>query len=314
MIHIMMATYNGQKYICEQIESILKQTYTEWKLFISDDGSTDQTKEMIKKYHDMYPEKIFLVKSRNGFHNAKDNFAYLFRVVPKAEYYAFCDQDDIWLIDKLDKMLHTIQKKKSKNILLAYHDMLVGETLENVKQLSYFKYTKLNLDNKYPLQQILLYNVIPGCSMIFNHELRKIIADIPNECFMHDWWIVLVTLCCQGQVIFVDEALSVYRQHAMNEIGAVVRPGMLYYIKKSISFFNVLKYHKNNERMKKIRYDQTMQIIKKYNMIMDEEDERELELFINILTSKNRLWAYKIAQENHFMFYNKIYTLKFLII
>lgn len=314
MIHIMMATYNGEKYICEQIESILAQTYHEWKLFISDDGSNDHTIEIINKYQERYPNKIFILESRNTFHNAKDNFSYLLKKIPEAEYYTFCDQDDIWLIDKLEKMLYTLQKRQIKNIVLAYHDMLVGENLEKTKHLSYYEYTKINLNTANSLQQTLLYNTIPGCSMLFNHELRKRIVDIPRECFMHDWWVLLVALCSQGQIIFVNKTLSLYRQHAENQIGVVVKPGMKYVFEKTVSFFKIVQYHKNNIIMKKVRICQAKQLLKRYGRTMDGKNKELLETFITILMSKNKLWAYKTAKGNKFIFYNKMYTLKFLFI
>lgn len=78
MVHIMMATYNGEKYIAEQIESILKQTYTEWKLFVRDDGSEDCTTRIIQEYINKYPMKIFMMESNTIYHEAKRNFAALY--------------------------------------------------------------------------------------------------------------------------------------------------------------------------------------------------------------------------------------------
>ena len=93
MVHIMMATYNGERYIAEQIESILKQTYIEWKLFIRDDGSEDCTTRIIQEYMNKYPMKIFMMESNTIYHEAKRNFAALYEKVPEAEYYEFCDKD-----------------------------------------------------------------------------------------------------------------------------------------------------------------------------------------------------------------------------
>ena len=102
-VAILMATYNGEKYLSEQIESIINQTFTDWVLYIHDDGSTDGTLEIIKKYVKIYPKKIILIQGeRTG--GAKFNFFSLMDKVT-AEYIMFSDQDDWWLPDKINKTL-----------------------------------------------------------------------------------------------------------------------------------------------------------------------------------------------------------------
>ena len=174
MIHIMMATYNGEKYICEQIESILAQTYHEWKLFISDDGSNDHTIEIINKYQEMYPNKIFILESRNTFHNAKDNFSYLLKKIPEAEYYTFCDQDDIWYENKIDKAVKTIRNKKGPILycsdceVINEKDVVIKETYQNKRPVI-------------TLESQLVCGSMQGCSMLFNNELKKIIEREVNN-------------------------------------------------------------------------------------------------------------------------------------
>ena len=181
MVHIMMATYNGEKYIAEQIESILKQTYTEWKLFVRDDGSEDCTTRIIQEYINKYPMKIFMMESNTIYHEAKRNFAALYEKIPEAEYYAFCDQDDIWKENKLQECVSYFQRNENLIPTLIYHDMYVGTDENHVIDKPYFEYSGLRLDPDMPFQRTLLYNTIPGGAMLFNDKLRKAVKKIPKE-------------------------------------------------------------------------------------------------------------------------------------
>lgn len=311
MIHIMMATYNGEKYIKEQINSILAQTYTDWKLYISDDGSTDKTVNIIKEYERQYPEKIFVVSSEKKFHSAKKNFSYLFHIIPKAEYYAFCDQDDIWEKNKLSKLLTYVMAKQNNEKVLVYHDMKLGSTKQKVFSNSFFEYSGFQLNDQLSLQQILLYNIVPGCSMLFNHKVRECIKEIPEACIMHDWWVLLVTICFGGQIIFCKETLSLYRQHEENQIGATKKKNMLQMVCKCFHFIKFKYYIENNHRLKKERLIQTNAILECYKNEMEMETEYLVNNFIKILTSKNKIFAYKFANKNGYVLYSKLYTIKF---
>ena len=109
-VHIMMATYNGEKFIKEQINSILKQTYTDWKLFISDDNSEDNTISIIEDFCKSDPDRIEIISTdKKG--GAKKNFIYLFDNCPQAELYMFSDQDDVWLPEKIEKMVKEYEGK-----------------------------------------------------------------------------------------------------------------------------------------------------------------------------------------------------------
>jgi len=118
-----MATYNGELYIEEQLNSIIAQTYTEWKLWIHDDGSTDNTVAILQDYQQVYPDKIVIIESDNKHLGAKKNYAYLYEHVPIADYYAFCDQDDIWSQDKLDVLMSFAEESDQTRPALIYHDI-----------------------------------------------------------------------------------------------------------------------------------------------------------------------------------------------
>ena len=100
MVDILMATYNGGKYIAEQIDSILNQNYNDWKLYIRDDGSKDNTVNIVKEYIEKYPDKIILIEDGRRNLGPKLNFGELLKI-SKSEYCMFCDHDDVWMEDKV---------------------------------------------------------------------------------------------------------------------------------------------------------------------------------------------------------------------
>lgn len=220
-IAILMATYNGEKYICQQIDSILSQTCKDWELYIHDDGSTDNTIAAVESYVEKYPNKIHLIdgKSTGG---AKYNFFYMFGQV-EATYYMTCDQDDVWLDKKIeltyDKML-TIENKADVPCLV-YTELRVVDSELNTIADTMSGYQSLDC-HKRTINQFILQNSVTGCTMMVNRALRDKmlrITDIDNT-IMHDWWAALVAAQF-GKTAFIDEPTILYRQHGDNSLGAL---------------------------------------------------------------------------------------------
>ena len=220
-IAILMATYNGEKYICQQIDSILSQTCKDWELYIHDDGSTDNTIAAVESYVEKYPDKIHLIdgKSTGG---AKYNFFYMFGQV-EAPYYMTCDQDDVWLEKKIeltyDKML-TIEDKADISCLV-YTELRVVDSELNTIADTMSGYQSLDC-HKRTINQFILQNSVTGCTMMVNRALRDKmlrITDIDNT-IMHDWWAALVAAQF-GKTAFIDEPTILYRQHGDNSLGAL---------------------------------------------------------------------------------------------
>lgn len=220
-IAILMATYNGEKYICQQIDSILSQTCKDWELYIHDDGSTDNTIAAVESYVEKYPNKIHLIdgKSTGG---AKYNFFYMFGQV-EAPYYMTCDQDDVWLDKKIeltyDKML-TIENKADVPCLV-YTELRVVDSELNTIADTMSGYQSLDC-HKRTINQFILQNSVTGCTMMVNRALRDKmlrITDIDNT-IMHDWWAALVAAQF-GKTGFIDEPTILYRQHGDNSLGAL---------------------------------------------------------------------------------------------
>ena len=251
-----MATYNGAAYLKEQIESILAQTYSNFVLFIRDDGSTDETVQILKEYRENYPERIELIESAsNGKKGSKHNFAAILSYV-KAEYdfryFMFSDQDDKWLSDKIEKSMKAMKNSENdadnkagikdynyscKPVLIHTDLRVVDENLNTLGE-SFIRYRALNPETK-DLSHLLVQNNATGCTMLWNKALNDLICMEDDRVAMHDWWFVLAA-CCFGEIIFVNEATVLYRQHGDNVVGAtkVNTPG---FIVKRLSGSNHVK-------------------------------------------------------------------------
>ena len=225
-IAICLATYNGEKYISDQIESIINQTYSNWRLFIRDDGSTDNTLAIIQKYHCLYSRQIIIIDNElnNSGGGAKQNFAMILDWVRSNydfRYFMFSDQDDVWMPNKIEKtfLFFRIHEEDIKKPLLAHTDLKVVDSELNELGNSFFKYRALN-PNITDLSHMLVQNNVTGCTMMWNKSLNDLISLNNSNIVMHDWWFSL-TACCFGTIICLNEPTILYRQHNRNVIGAV---------------------------------------------------------------------------------------------
>ena len=221
-IAILMATYNGERFVSEQIESLLKQTYQDWELFIHDDGSEDNTVNIITQLAKEYPTKIHVVEGKETG-GAKYNFFYLMHQVD-APYIMFCDQDDIWLETKIEKTYLKMRETESgcgiERPILVFTDLEVVDSKLRVLAERMSKSQKLN-PRKIRFKDCLIQNVITGCTTMLNRAcLEKSLAEVDfKNIIMHDWWCALVA-AYYGKIAFVDEPLILYRQHGNNSVGA----------------------------------------------------------------------------------------------
>ena len=285
-IAILMATYNGEKYICQQIDSILSQTCTDWELYIHDDGSTDNTIAAVESYVEKYPDKIHLIdgKSTGG---AKYNFFYLFGQV-EAPYYMTCDQDDVWLDKKIeltyDKML-TIENKADVPCLV-YTELRVVDSELNTIADTMSGYQSLDC-HKRTINQFILQNSVTGCTMMINRALRDKmlhITDIDNT-IMHDWWAALVAAQF-GKTAFIDEPTILYRQHGDNSLGALGINKLSYIVRR------VWQKKQIQESMRLGRL-QAREFAKTYNLPAD-----SLAVRYAALEGKSRLVRQRFYKEN----------------
>lgn len=217
-VAVLLSTYNGQEFLKSQLESLRIQTAKNFHIYIRDDGSSDNTKNIIENFK-QNTSNCFLLSSDKNLGAAK-SFMELLRNV-EADYYMFCDQDDVWLKNKIDESFKAIKKLENLNNCkpsLVFTDAQVVDADLKVLSQSFIKTS--GIKTKFVKQKGYAYvtNISPGCTYIFNKNLRNIaIKDIENLP-MHDWWLVLNAYKF-GELNFLNRADILYRQHDNNVIG-----------------------------------------------------------------------------------------------
>lgn len=219
---VVLSTYNGEKYIECQMDSILGQNYSDFHVLVRDDGSSDSTVSLLHGYEQGSRGKVRILTDSRGNLGSLRSFELLLSMAD-TEYVAFADQDDKWEPDKLSKLVSAIEAALEGHAglpALAYSDLAVVDSELKPIYDSFYQYTRINKDRGMHTRQLLVQNGVVGCSVLVNRRLRDIALPFPPECLMHDWWLALCA-SYSGCVAMVDEALVRYRQHADNAIGAV---------------------------------------------------------------------------------------------
>jgi glycosyltransferase involved in cell wall biosynthesis len=216
IIVIMLSTYNGGKYLPQLLESIKNQYFKNWILFWRDDGSSDNSVAIVEEFCASYELgkccRLDGYPSRLG---ALGSFMMLLQHAPDTSAnFAFCDQDDIWLPQKLERAMTLINNAKTNNPLLYCSRLKVVN--EDLHEIGDTKYPKKLMSIANALSQ----NIVSGCTIVMNGAARKLVTStLPPEKTMHDWWCYIVVTAVGGQVIFDNEPSILYRQHATNVVG-----------------------------------------------------------------------------------------------
>lgn len=285
---ILMSTYNGSKYIKEQLDSILNQTYKNIEIIIRDDGSKDDTVKILEEYKNKCKQIKYYQGKNIG---PARSFIELIKNVPENNYFAFSDQDDVWLKNKIERAVEKIEKiEKEKNVPILYfsNTQLVDANLNKIKNIKKIVKKKINLGNA------LIENIATGCTMVFNNELCKLLKNIDLKeiinGYLHDSLAYRIAFCT-GRVIYDDESYILYRQHENNVIG------------NSSSIKDKLtKRKKNIKRSINLRSNMAKFILKKFNNYIDEEKKyiiKEVALYkSNTLKKMNLLFDMKIKRMN----------------
>ncbi|MBU8882746.1 glycosyltransferase family 2 protein [Kaistella sp. DKR-2] len=245
-IGVLLATYNGEKFIAEQLQSLIDQTYSNWILYVRDDCSSDGTLTIIKDFEKKFPEKLVILQNEGRNLGAKDSFAALLNFVEE-EYYMFCDQDDVWVSTKIERSLAELKRVEHAypgSPVLCFCDAIVADEELNVIEASFWKSTSVDPFYIKQGKRFEIFNCAPGCTMIINHKLKKHLFPFPDKAPMHDWWISIVAQRV-GIVHPINEGLILYRQHSSNTIGAEsVEPQ--YFLKKLFRLSNLFKTQQNH--------------------------------------------------------------------
>ncbi|MEB3100938.1 glycosyltransferase family 2 protein [Ferviditalea candida] len=279
-IDILLSTYNGSKYLQELLTSIIDQIYPNWQLLIRDDGSTDDTIDVIQNFSKQYPNKIVYIEDHDHHLGPKQSFSKLMEY-STADYIMFCDQDDVWLNHKIELTLEKIlllEKKFPNQPLLVHTDLTVVDKDLQVISDSFWKYQKLNPYFK-ELNNLLVQNIATGCTMMMNKRLKELSLPIPKQAIMHDWWIALVASISSG-IHHIDSPTLLYRQHGTNNIGAQ---------KYSLPYL-LNRFGKASESIERIIH-QGERLSSKFSNQLNQDQLKMLESFINFLHNNrfNRL-------------------------
>ena len=235
---ILLSTYNGEKYLKKQLDSLFAQSTNNFQIIVRDDGSTDGTLKILKSYN------IILLSAKENI-GTKQSFSTLLAYAlenTKSTYFMFCDQDDIWEENKIEKTLKEIQELelRYKNIpLLVHTNLKVLDQSLNVKHDSFWKYEYIDPFTN-SCSRLLLQNTVTGCTAIINRKLVELALPIPNNAIMHDWWLGLVASKF-GKISHLKESTVCYRQHTNNTVGA--RGFGIYYIINNITKKDLLLKH-----------------------------------------------------------------------
>ena len=222
MISILMATYNGEAFVSAQIDSLLRQTEQDFVLYIQDDCSSDGTFLILQQYQSRYPAQIRVKRNERNSGSAKHNFLSLLKAHDD-EYLMFCDQDDVWLPDKVERTLCAMRQAEQthgkETPLLVHTDLRVVDEDLKATHPSFREMSKLDY-RRTALRQLLVVNTVTGCTTMINRALRNFTANAAAQCTMHDWWLALTASAFGYIVALANEQTVLYRQHGANEVGA----------------------------------------------------------------------------------------------
>jgi glycosyltransferase involved in cell wall biosynthesis len=261
-VAIVLATYNGGRYLDEQIRSLQAQDVADWRLLVRDDGSTDDTPYRLRRFASEDSRISVLGTDRRL--GVVRNFGELLRQahLDGAEYVFLCDQDDVWRPDKLRRSLSLMSRLEAEHghgvPLLVHSDLEVVDLELRQVHPSFLEFQGIRHEERDPLQVLLAQNFVTGCASLLNRALLEFALPIPDACIMHDWWLAQCA-AARGALGFLPEPTIRYRQHAANQIGAggawanlnVLNPRgrRLFAASWRVGFENVGQAHALHERM-----------------------------------------------------------------
>lgn len=273
-ITVLMSTYNGDRYLTEQIESILNQKDAHVNIIVRDDGSTDQTQAILRQYQ----EKGALTFYTGENLGPERSFLHLLQHAPQSDYYAFADQDDVWLDDKLSTGIERLKAHEDKPALYFSQTQLTDASLHSIPSVVIHPYLTFG--------EMLIYKFIGGCTMIMNNALRTTVGNfVPKQMPMHDLWIYSIALAADAYIVFDPQPHILYRQHGNNAVGQ--GQGFVYEWAQRFKRFST----QSNER-----FTQAQELAEGYLSVMSPKNVALLRLF---LEGKKNFWKRIGIIRNH---------------
>ena len=240
MIDIFLSTYNGEVFLGELIDSVMGQTYQDCRLLVRDDGSTDGTLGILRTYQDNYPQRIVLTNDMLGNVGVIKSFELLL-ANSSSEYIMFCDQDDVWLPNKVELSVLKMQEAEKHwgaVPLLVFSDLrVVNERLQTQNE-SFWRQNRLKMPIATKFQFVCVANCVTGCTILMNKAAKDICLPFPENIPMHDWWIA-GKVAKTGHLVPLCQHTILYRQHEKNVWGTKEIDSK-YYVKRFFQLRQVL--------------------------------------------------------------------------
>jgi glycosyltransferase involved in cell wall biosynthesis len=277
-VDILLATYNGAAYLPQQLDSLFAQSHQNWRLIVRDDGSGDNTLNLLREARAQHPNRIRIIEDDKGSLGATHNFGELL-CYSTAAYIMFCDQDDVWLPNKIAVSLQRIvqleqQHGRAKPILVYTDQKLVDEKLNKISA-SLWSEAKLNPQQGQTWNRLLIDNVASGCTMLFNRALCDVVTPIPKDATIHDWWVALIASLL-GVIEPIYEPTILYRLHQNNVVGIGRNIGRSLKTMFGRSALEVSRKHLLSSQK------QTAEVVKYYGCQLDAQTLIVLEIFSNL--------------------------------
>jgi glycosyltransferase involved in cell wall biosynthesis len=261
MLAILLSTFNGERYLREQLDSLISQTFRDFTLYIRDDGSNDGTIDVLLEYEKKF-ENFVIFNDSQKHRGACMSFMWLLEKV-EAKYYMFCDQDDVWFPTKVQLTLDAIQSEECRlhnNSVLVHTDLVVTDSSLNIISQSLW-----DNDNTNPLRitrkYLKLVNYITGCTVMFNRKARdlSVLGISENKIIlMHDFWVGICVDSSKGVIVSLPIPTIYYRQHTNNVIGA--SSNNIYRFPRLKRYFHIpnFKYSIDLYKMIKLKYNMNL--------------------------------------------------------
>jgi rhamnosyltransferase len=221
---VVLSSYNGERFIAEQIDSIRRQTHSDWKLVVRDDGSSDRTVDIVQGLI-QFDDRISLLRDAGGNLGPAASFGLLLEhaLETGAPYFALADQDDVWYPDKIARELELIQREErlaaEPTPIMVHTDLTVVREDLSLIHHSFLAYQNLRHQPLQQLSTLLIQNFVTGCTTLLNRALVEVAVPFPSV-IMHDWWLALCAAAL-GEILYLPEPTVRYRQHGRNTLGSV---------------------------------------------------------------------------------------------
>lgn len=281
LISIALATYNGEKFLTEFLDSVYSQSYQNIEVIAVDDCSTDGTAIILEKYKQTHGLKYEVNAKNLGFIK---NFEKVLSLCT-GEYIALADQDDIWFPEKLPTLLDNIG-----NNLLIHSDAVLIDADKNVIASSFTKFSNKKV-NQSSFKNLLLYNNVTGCTSMINRELIQIAMPFPDKIMYHDWWLALVAAKHES-IKYLPQQLLYYRQHENVSGGAEIMQLKPLISNSFLKGFFIDRYEKN---LKFLNWFQSI------NTFLNIKNKDEQKLINGMIKYHNSFFTYRVRFKAFFI-------------